>query len=156
MELLYSPAVVSIKISILLLYARIFQGISFRRVLSGVGGFVIGYSILHTVITLFHCIPVRALWDMSIKGQCLNFSAALVVFGCLNMGRYCKIVPSFFQIYESWLAVQCLYGHGDADPETSTATDVAILLLPMPQLMKLKISTERKIQLIAMFLLGGL
>ena len=35
-------------------------------------------------------------------------------------------------------------------------TDVAILCSPMPELWKLKISTRRRIQLITMFLLGGL
>ena len=36
------------------------------------------------------------------------------------------------------------------------ATDILILLLPLPALLKLHISTERKLQLIGIFMLGGL
>lgn len=36
------------------------------------------------------------------------------------------------------------------------ATDILILLLPLPALLKLHVSTERKAQLVATFMLGGL
>ena len=36
------------------------------------------------------------------------------------------------------------------------ATDILILLLPLPALLKIHISTERKVQLIGIFMLGGL
>jgi hypothetical protein len=38
----------------------------------------------------------------------------------------------------------------------NVVTDIATLCLPMPLLWRLQISTERKLQLIGMFMVGGL
>ena len=124
-EVVYNPAIVAIKTSILLLYRRIFiekrSNKPFNTCLWCTGAFVLAYSVVQAILTVFHCAPVKALWDSNIERSCINFDDVLIVLSSLNIG-----------------------------------TDVVILCLPIPQLWRLEISKRRRLQLIAMFLLGGL
>ena len=125
-EVIYNPAIVAIKTSILLLYRRVFTercyNSSFNMTLWCTGAFVLSYSICQAVLTVFYCTPVAALWDHRIKGaKCIDFDVVLIVLSSLNIG-----------------------------------TDILILCLPVPQLWKLTMSTRQKCQLTGIFSLGGL
>ena len=124
-EVVYNPAIVTIKASILFLYRRIFTERRFNKAFAitlwCTGTFVLAYSTAQAVLTVFHCTPVNALWNLDVARQCINFDDVLIVLSCLNIG-----------------------------------TDIVILCLPMPQLWKLQIAKRRRLQLVAIFLLGGL
>ena len=84
-QIVYNPAVVAIKSSILLLYRRLFPGRHFQIVLWCVGGFVLSYSFAQSVVEVFECSPVNSLWNPQVKGKCINLSAELVASSVLNV-----------------------------------------------------------------------
>lgn len=84
-QIVYNPAVVAIKSSILLLYRRLFPGRHFHIVLWCVGGFVLSYSFAQSVVEVFECSPVNSLWNPQVKGKCINLSAELVASSVLNV-----------------------------------------------------------------------
>ena len=120
-EIVYNPAVVAIKSSILLLYRRLFPGRHFHIILWCVGGFVLSYSIAQCLVEVFECSPVNSLWNPQVKGECIDLSSELIASSVLNV-----------------------------------VTDVFLLVLPLPILWRLQISMKRKLELIGIFLLGGL
>jgi len=65
------------KLSILLLYHRIFSSRRFTRVLICVGAFTAAFSIAVAFSNIFACRPFRALWDPDTPGKCLNVKALL-------------------------------------------------------------------------------
>ena len=88
-EVLYNPAIVSVKTSILLLYRRIFadKGLnrSFNLCLWGTGLFTLAYSIVGVFTILFHCTPVNSLWNPTVPTKCINFEAVLIIVSSLNI-----------------------------------------------------------------------
>ncbi|MCJ1313891.1 hypothetical protein MMC25_007571 [Agyrium rufum] len=120
-EVIYNPAIIAIKGSILLLYARLFPGREFRKLLWGSFAFVVIYSVIQAFLDIFQCVPVSAVWDPTVQNpRCIDLDSGLIVCSSINI-----------------------------------ATDVLILALPVPKLWALKISTEKKVQLIGIFLVGG-
>lgn len=120
-EVIYVPALMTTKISILLLYRRIFTTPKFQRALWLVGGFVLAFAITALFLQIFQCTPIEAIWYTNLKRHCVDISADYIAVGTINI-----------------------------------LTDVAILCLPMPQLWQLQMSRARKVQMMGMFLLGGL
>ena len=86
-ELLYPPTIAVIKISTLLLYARIFHGQTFQYVLWAVGLFISTYSAVFMIVMLLQCSPLSKFWDHSLNGKCFDFDIAKVwmVMGSLNV-----------------------------------------------------------------------
>jgi hypothetical protein len=119
-EAIYSPAIASVKFSVIFLYRRIFPG---RLKISTIviGGVVLAWTLVATLVAIFQCVPVRSMWDVHIHGRCINTSVFLTVMGCLNV-----------------------------------VTDALLLALPIPILWKLQMSRTHKMQLMAIFLTGGL
>lgn len=83
-EVLYNPAMITVKFSILLLYHRIFPSRKFKIVLWTAATFVLCYSIAGTFVVIFQCVPVRSDWNPSTKSRCINFDAELIAIGVLN------------------------------------------------------------------------
>lgn len=108
-EVLYNPATVAIKTSILLLYRRIFtdrgSNPSFNVTLWCTGSFILSYSICQAVLAVFYCKPVKALWDHQTESKCINFDNVLVVLGSLNIGTdifiLCLPVPQLWKLVMS-------------------------------------------------------
>ena len=88
-EVIYNPAIVAIKTSILLLYRRIFTercfNSSFNMTLWCTGAFILSYSSCQALLTVFYCTPVEALWDHRIEAKCINFDQALIILSSLNI-----------------------------------------------------------------------
>ena len=119
--LLYRPSVAAVKISVLLLYRRIFPQKRFRILLYWYGAFVLVYTTLFVLLDMFHCRPVYRAWSTMDKSSCLDMDTTWVVGGSLN-----------------------------------AITDIAALCLPMPLLWQLHLTKEKRLQLMGVFLLGGL
>lgn len=82
---LLCPAISSVKISTLLLFGRIFPGRQFHRILWAVGIFVATYSAIQMLCAIFQCRPIRAAWETSIKGQCIEINLVFMVLGGMNV-----------------------------------------------------------------------
>lgn len=84
-EILYGPAIGAVKISTLLLFARIFPDRKFQRVLWAVGIFVSMYSVALVITAIFQCRPIRGAWDSTINADCVQIKKVLMSIGGLNV-----------------------------------------------------------------------
>ncbi|KAI9645957.1 hypothetical protein NHQ30_005394 [Ciborinia camelliae] len=73
-ELIWACSMGLIKISILLLYVRIFGSMRYFRLLAyGFGGFTVAWVIMVVFVCAFQCFPVAYQWDKTIEGgKCIN------------------------------------------------------------------------------------
>ena len=84
--ILYFTVVTAIKISILLLYRRIFSTASFRLRLVLVGVAVMTWWLAGTLSTIVSCIPARRLWvGPSAGGYCFNFNIFWMAMGAVEL-----------------------------------------------------------------------
>ena len=83
-EIFYNAAITTIKLSILLLYARLFPFPHLKRIIWSVSGFVVACWLTIILLTVFQCRPIRAAWDISVKGHCLRLNVAYIVLGTCN------------------------------------------------------------------------
>lgn len=84
-EVLYAPTIGVVKISTLLLFARIFPGQKFKRMLWAVGLFTSTYSAVMVVTMIFQCRPFRRVWDPTVKADCVDISKVWIVMASLNV-----------------------------------------------------------------------
>ncbi|OOF96476.1 hypothetical protein ASPCADRAFT_514763 [Aspergillus carbonarius ITEM 5010] len=71
-EILYVFNLVWTKLSILLMYYRIFHFPYFKKWAYAIGTFVILWVICITFLFIFICVPVQKLWYPSLPGRCIN------------------------------------------------------------------------------------
>ncbi|KAK4165536.1 hypothetical protein QBC43DRAFT_234787 [Cladorrhinum sp. PSN259] len=71
-EVLYVFNLVWTKLSILLMYYRIFRFPYFKKWAYGIGAFIIAWVITITFLFIFICVPVEKLWYPQIPGRCIN------------------------------------------------------------------------------------
>ncbi|RAL11712.1 uncharacterized protein BO97DRAFT_391819 [Aspergillus homomorphus CBS 101889] len=71
-EILYVFNLVWTKLSILLMYYRIFHFAYFKRWAYIIGTFVICWVICITFLFIFICVPVQKLWYPSLPGHCIS------------------------------------------------------------------------------------
>ena len=83
----------AIKISTLLLFARIFPGQKFQRMLWAVGLFISTYSSIMVIAMIFQCRPLNRVWDPTVKAECIEINKVWIVMGSLN------VVTDFLLLY---------------------------------------------------------
>jgi len=71
-SLLYAFNITAIKISILLLYQRVFPTPRFVLATRIVGGFVVAWWIVVVIIQIFSCSPIAGFWDISVASKCVD------------------------------------------------------------------------------------
>ncbi|KAK4148365.1 putative integral membrane protein [Chaetomidium leptoderma] len=71
-EILYVYNLVWSKISILLMYYRIFRFPYFKKMAYGIGAFIIAWVITITFLFVFICVPVAKVWDPELPGHCID------------------------------------------------------------------------------------
>ncbi|KAL8636467.1 MAG: hypothetical protein Q9228_006139 [Teloschistes exilis] len=84
---LYTTGISCVKISVLLMYHRIFQNTSrrFHIALWATGAFIVAYNFVQFLVILFQCTPVKAAWDPTVPGaKCIKLMLELEVSGCFN------------------------------------------------------------------------
>ena len=84
-EFLYFPTLGMVKISTLLLFARIFPSHYFHRILWAVGLFISIYTMIAMIVMIFQCRPLNAAWDLSINSDCIDLSKLFIVMGSMNV-----------------------------------------------------------------------
>ncbi|KAL7893025.1 putative PTH11-type G-protein coupled receptor protein [Trichoderma sp. TUCIM 5745] len=71
-EILYAWNLGWTKISLLLMYYRIFHVPYFKKMAWAVGGFVMAWVVTITFLFIFICVPVQKLWYPDLPGHCIN------------------------------------------------------------------------------------
>lgn len=71
-EILYVINLALTKLSILLMYYRIFPSRSFKLWAYGIGSFVIAWVITIVFVFIFICVPVQKMWYTDLPGHCVN------------------------------------------------------------------------------------
>lgn len=73
MEIVYAWTQCLTKLSVLVTYYRVFDGLSraAKAVLCALAGFVVVWSCTSTLLFVFTCSPVQKLWQPDIPGQCI-------------------------------------------------------------------------------------
>ncbi|RWA06756.1 hypothetical protein EKO27_g8352 [Xylaria grammica] len=84
-SVIYSPALLASKLSLLFLFYRIFPSKRYKWTLIVVGIFVISYSIVALLVNLLHCMPIERNWDNTIKGYCFNLGVEPVLLAVFNV-----------------------------------------------------------------------
>lgn len=85
-DILYIWSLVWSKISVLLLYYRVFRFGYFKTAVYALGAFVVVLAIVSTVLTCILCVPLRKAWDKDVPGYCLSeenlriFNSASAIF----------------------------------------------------------------------------
>lgn len=77
-ECVYCTTVGVIKISILLMYGRIFPTRNFRIASYILGTIVVGWVIAIICVSVFQCTPIAKGWNMSLPGTCINLKASFI------------------------------------------------------------------------------
>ena len=75
-QILYKSSTCTTKVSLLLLYLRIFTGRKFRVATWSVMAVVIGYGTATVLATVFQCHPIAKAWNSKIHGRCINVGAS--------------------------------------------------------------------------------
>ena len=129
-QIFYKAITWPTKISILLMYRRVFlvsddvkaYGVQFRYLIWITMATVVGCFISFETAGIFQCTPVRHAWHSSIPGHCTDKMSRMYAYAGCNF-----------------------------------VTDLIILMLPMPLINSMTHITRRqKIGLMAVFALGGL
>ena len=75
-----------IKISILLLYVKIFRPLRYMRHSAyGIGVFTICWSIMAILVFCLQCRPVQRIWDKAVPGTCINAWLFFVISSAINV-----------------------------------------------------------------------
>ena len=93
MLIIYLAAIACAKVSILLLYVRLF-GVNrrFRYLCLSLMALVIGYCTATALAEIFQCRPVHAGWDFFEPGHCASLQEIDVAIGALNIVTDAAIV----------------------------------------------------------------
>ncbi|KAL8787667.1 MAG: hypothetical protein Q9213_002098 [Squamulea squamosa] len=81
---LYIVSLAATKVSILLLYRRIFPNREFHAIIWGVGLFVVAFTIANVLSIIFSCRPINGAWNPLIKAKRINTEAAILAVACLT------------------------------------------------------------------------
>ncbi|KOS23296.1 hypothetical protein ESCO_003405 [Escovopsis weberi] len=88
------------KLSVLLMYYRIFDFAPFRRMAFWVAGFVILWAICASLLTIFVCVPFAKIWHPELPGHCMSQIAAWITNGVGNI--VADIVILLMPITQIW------------------------------------------------------
>ncbi|KFZ02212.1 hypothetical protein V500_00365 [Pseudogymnoascus sp. VKM F-4518 (FW-2643)] len=86
------------KVSILLLYLRIFPDRNFRRIIHIALVWMAARTIIFVCVIVFQCIPVAVSWDQSVVGKCADQQA--FVYAGAAVSIFEDIVIMFLPVYE--------------------------------------------------------
>lgn len=74
-ELLYICVQVATKMSIALLFMRVFPARWLQLTTKIFIGFIISHAVIFVMVMAFQCLPVHSIWDRNVTGKCLNVTA---------------------------------------------------------------------------------
>ena len=84
--MIYLVTLLGYKMSILILYLRLFAvNKTFRYLTWSMMVFVCGYLIANLLTQIFGCSPRSKYWDPGIQGHCINYTKAGLAYGSMNI-----------------------------------------------------------------------
>ncbi|RHZ58851.1 uncharacterized protein CDV56_107526 [Aspergillus thermomutatus] len=87
-QIVYGPLIFITKLSILLLYSRVFAP-SFRSktffCIQALIWLNLGFYFADTIVKIFECSPRAKIWDKDLKGHCLNINIPIIVTSSINV-----------------------------------------------------------------------
>lgn len=124
MPILYNFGVFSIKLSILLLYQRLFgTSKTMHRRIVALAAFQAAYTVGFSLVLAFICSPAKAWWELPLRAEhCPTFKRTMAVYVGLR--------------------------------SVSVATEVLVLCLPMGTVWGLMMPVRQRMKLVVLFLLG--
>lgn len=122
--IVYSLAAMTIKLSIILLYVRVFSTANntFRRCIYAASFLTVALSVTFIIVILAACQPMEFFWtkyDGVSEGTCIDLGSFFVAFSIFNV-----------------------------------SVDVFLLVLPIPLVLKLHMSARKKLIVCALMMLG--
>lgn len=81
----YNTTIFAIKISFLFFYRRIFPQRWFKYALLATGIIVGSYTLAYNLVAIFQCVPIKASWDTTIHGTCVDLGTEYFVAGITNV-----------------------------------------------------------------------
>ncbi|KAI5917036.1 hypothetical protein F4810DRAFT_698242 [Camillea tinctor] len=100
LELLTWPAVGMTKISVLLMYKRIFTSPRFKTIAWILIGLIIAWTITFTFALMFSCTPIASQWDFDLEFTCVNQKALFT--SALATDVATDFLVLFLPIYKTW------------------------------------------------------
>jgi hypothetical protein len=111
---IYNLATPLVKISLLLMYKRIFASPTMQRVCFFALIFMVGYAISFPLALALSCIPVPKFWDQSIPGRCIEQHLADPIMGAVNIATdiflLCLPMPAIKSLQLPRRQKRLLYG----------------------------------------------
>ncbi|KAH8595616.1 hypothetical protein B0O99DRAFT_151461 [Bisporella sp. PMI_857] len=86
-EMLYVIAISLVKVSILLFYHRVFVNRNFRILNHVAIASVAAFAISITLVIIFQCWPVYAVWDRMVPHKCINMNALTLACGSISVAQ---------------------------------------------------------------------
>lgn len=84
-QLLYCPAIMLVKFSIIATQYRMFRVIQYRRILMGCSVFVACLFVSQVLVVIFSCIPVSNYWEtFTLGARCIDVVGAIRINGGIN------------------------------------------------------------------------
>ncbi|GKT46685.1 satratoxin biosynthesis SC1 cluster protein 4 [Colletotrichum spaethianum] len=107
-ECVYVTAVMFVKVSLLLMYCRIFPSRNFKIAAMTLGGITIAWWIAIVCVCIFQCNPISKAWLPFIEGTCIDLKASFignaipniltdVAILCLPVGQVWKLQATLTQ-----------------------------------------------------------
>lgn len=116
--LVYVCTVTSIKMSVLLMYYRVFKVQSFKRVVFAVSGALLIWFIITFFVTLFKCNPISSSWDWQQQGTCVNHRVLFLATAAGN---------SIFDVVILCLPIKMIWGLQMSTPKRIQLTFTFLL-----------------------------
>jgi hypothetical protein len=85
LQVIYIAVQVSAKISILLLYHRLFPDRKFKLQCKLAMAFVAFHGLLFALLVVFQCAPISANWDLNVDKKCLNIGNVSIAGAALSI-----------------------------------------------------------------------
>lgn len=137
-QILYEPAIILVKFSIIATQYRMFRVVQYRRILIGCSVFVACLFISQLLAVIFSCIPVSNYWKTFTLGpRCINVVGAIRINGGINAAT-------------DFILLAMVHG----DPRILYRTVGSLSLKPIPILWKLRTGTQQKCILTFIFTIG--
>lgn len=100
-ECIYVTGVAAVKISLLLMYARIFPTKGFRIASGILGGLTIAWWLSICLVCIFQCNPIRKAWQPWLEfGKCIDLKASFIGNAVPNIATDAAIIC--LPIYQVW------------------------------------------------------
>ncbi|ETS77403.1 hypothetical protein PFICI_11277 [Pestalotiopsis fici W106-1] len=84
-QILYITVQLSAKVSIALLFFRLFPARWMRLTLKIFTAFMIGHGLIFVMVVIFQCWPIYSIWDKTVSGKCVDITAVGYVGAALSI-----------------------------------------------------------------------